>query len=329
MARSRETIGSFAADLVTALGGKPTKQAQSLFNAWQRWEGGWTNNRATYNPLNLTAPGSGLPTINSVGVVALPSYQAGIQRTADLIRSGYPTIAKALQTGQYDFSNPALQADFNRWLTGNRTPGMSKYVSKIAGSLGVPVSQVQTLPGGPAAAPAAVPGVPQMPTFNEGRMGQSISELFLQGGGRVDFSKLPGAVESSWDQPQAPEVLPQATGKLSPQQTTTPQITGKGINLPASFKSTHNTSNLGWPAIDIMGHPGTPVRTPVAGTIIRHGSAQGGQALYLDTNGDGEGDYWLGHVENMLPVGTQVKAGQAIATISPDHRAPHAHWAKR
>ena len=77
MARRPNTIGDFAADLVYRLGGKPTPEATKLFNSWQRWEGGWTANDATFNPLNLTAPGSGLPTINSVGVVAIPLLPGG------------------------------------------------------------------------------------------------------------------------------------------------------------------------------------------------------------------------------------------------------------
>ena len=50
-ARRPVTLGDFAADLVTSLGGKPTPESTKLFNSWQRWEGGWTHNDATFNPL--------------------------------------------------------------------------------------------------------------------------------------------------------------------------------------------------------------------------------------------------------------------------------------
>lgn len=100
-----------------------------------------------------------------------------------------------------------------------------------------------------------------------------------------------------------------------------------GILAPASFKSTHRTDNLGWPAVDIMGKPGTAVGAPVDGQIVRHGSAQGGQALYFRGN-DGS-MYWLGHIDSMAPVGTRVKRGQNIASISADHPAPHLHIARR
>jgi hypothetical protein len=106
-------------------------------------------------------------------------------------------------------------------------------------------------------------------------------------------------------------------------------VRGPGIQLPARFRKTHDTSNLGWPAIDIMGAPGTPVRAPRAGTIVAHGSAQGGESLTLDVNNDGKGDYWLGHVFKQRPVRSRVRRGETLALISPDHPRPHAHWAKR
>lgn len=99
------------------------------------------------------------------------------------------------------------------------------------------------------------------------------------------------------------------------------------VVMPASFASTHQTDNLGWPAIDIMGKAGSPVASPVAGTIVRHGSAQGGQALYLRAD-DGT-MYWLGHIDRMRRVGSRVKRGQTIAYISADHPRPHVHLAKQ
>src|SRR4029450_4734690 len=98
------SLGDFGSQLIASLGGRPNPAGQKLFSSWQRWEGGHTQNTATWNPLNLTAPGSGLPTINSVGVVAMPSEKAGVKRTAQLIRTGYPALATAFRTGQVGFS---------------------------------------------------------------------------------------------------------------------------------------------------------------------------------------------------------------------------------
>ena len=99
------------------------------------------------------------------------------------------------------------------------------------------------------------------------------------------------------------------------------------VPTPASFQSTHMTDGLGWPAVDIMGNPGQPVASPASGTIVRHGSAQGGEALYLRAN-DGT-MYWLGHIDDMLPVGARVRKGQTIARISANHPRPHVHLAKQ
>jgi hypothetical protein len=335
VARKPQTLGSFAADLVTALGGKPTKQSEKLFQSWQRWEGGWSHNAATYNPLNLTAPGSGLPTINSVGVVALPSYQAGISRTAKLLQSGYPTIARALASGQYDFSDPGLQADFNRWLTGKRTPGMSKYVSKIAGSLGVPLppggGRVPT-PGAPAMSPMAKP---QQPIFNEEAMSRSILSQFLTGGGRVDFASLPSLVEQSWTMPPPPKedlsAPPSGPEAATPTQPLKP---GKGIITSRGWKETaHAGGHTGGlpqftqPA-DIMGAPGTAIYAPSGGVITKIGTAQeGGQSYYI--RGDDGYEYWLGHIDARLPVGSRIKSNQLIATVSGAHPRPHLHIDRR
>ena len=114
-------------------------------------------------------------------------------------------------------------------------------------------------------------------------------------------------------------------------QTRTPQSRkwrGKVYAPGASWKGTHVTDGLDWnngkkTAQDIMLKPGTPVGAPEAGTIVRWGSAQGGQALYF--RGKSGRMYWLGHIEDMLPVGTKVKAGQPIAVISADHPRPHLH----
>lgn len=109
-----------------------------------------------------------------------------------------------------------------------------------------------------------------------------------------------------------------------------PPVKG-ALQLPLSFRGTHITDGLDWSrgkktAVDIMARAGTPVLSPVAGTVIRWGSAQGGEALYLDDDDpDKEPDFWLGHVEDRAPVGTRVRRGQKIARISGNHPRPHAH----
>lgn len=108
---------------------------------------------------------------------------------------------------------------------------------------------------------------------------------------------------------------------------------GNVLVLPTQWKGTHRTDGAEWnkqgaTAIDIMGRPGTVVGAPEPGRVVRHGSAQGGQALYFDSlaDPDDDPDYWYGHIGNMVPVGTVVrKRGGRIASISPDHPRPHVH----
>lgn len=124
-----------------------------------------------------------------------------------------------------------------------------------------------------------------------------------------------------------------ATGDEGPpvKAKTTTSAAGKGVvDTSKPGKGTHVTSGLGWgtkTAVDIMAAPGTPVGAPTSGVVVRHGSAQGGQALYLQ--GDDGFLYWLGHIDGMAPVGTRVGRGQQLAVISADHKAPHVHIDRR
>jgi cell wall-associated NlpC family hydrolase len=198
------SLGNFAGDLISALGGKPNPASQKLFSSWQRWEGGHTANSATWNPLNLTAPGSGLPTINQVGVVAMPSEQVGVQRTANLIKSGYPSLAAAFASGKVNFSDPGIQGDLNRWLSGKRTPGMTPYVSKIAAAYGQGGTQPYTSAATPPPAPQTqtLPGIRQQ-NLPGGRaldslsLANSLVKSFVSGGGRINMMDLPGMTEKA------------------------------------------------------------------------------------------------------------------------------------
>jgi murein DD-endopeptidase MepM/ murein hydrolase activator NlpD len=339
------SLGDFATLLIGSLGGKrPSPAAIKLFNSWQRWEGGHTANSATWNPLNLTAPGSGLPTINSVGVVAMPSKQAGVQRTAELLRTGYPAIAQALKTGQVNFRNPALQADLNRWLSGKRTPGVTPYVSKIAGSFG---SALPVAPGGGGGGGGGARGVPPVPGqpggFKLGTpfldlpvFGQNIANQLISGGGRMDLLALPEIQKQSFRQNLIPvpgQGGKPATGGGPVQPSMMPTVPGKGITLPWKYKSTHETDGLqdeGFTrAIDIMGTPGTPVSAPSGGTVVYFhptGAQGGGSMLIRFANGR---EAWIGHIANGLPAGTKFKGGMQLAQISPDHPRPHVHWSLR
>ena len=129
-------MSDWARALLKDLGIPVTSKNLKLLRDWQRWEGGHTNNTATYNWLNTTR-GSQYPVMaggNTAGVRAYPDFQTGIKYTADTIRSGYPSILSAMQSG-----NPYAQqfrsgvsGDLSKWVSGSRT-GNPKYARKVLG----------------------------------------------------------------------------------------------------------------------------------------------------------------------------------------------------
>lgn len=145
--------------LLGTLGAPDTASNRSLLSAWQRYEGGHTNNSASYNWLNTTL-GKDYPAINSVGVRAYPDFQTGISHIADTLTSGYPTIVGLLRKGVGSdvVRSPEGMGDLNYWLSGRRVQQATPYVQKIASALGLPALQ-----GGPtapvASSPATVPSV--------------------------------------------------------------------------------------------------------------------------------------------------------------------------
>ena len=133
---------------------------------------------------------------------------------------------------------------------------------------------------------------------------------------------------------QPVQTAPPAQGGVKP----LPHKGGKGINLQTlPWKETPHaggrTSNLGWgddEPVDIMGEPGTPVFAPSPGTVTAHGSAQeGGQSITIMGPDGAEYDYWLGHLDQLIPVGTKVKPGDYVGAISGEHPRPHVHATRR
>lgn len=171
-------------DVIRALGGRITPAALRLLGAWQPWEGGHTRNRARFNWLNTTR-GDEYPSINRVGVRAFPDYQTGVRQTAATLHN-YPALVQALASGQVDFTDEGLQADFNKWLTGNATPGMSDYVRKIAGSFGQAPGQRSRAPAtaGAAAPPSPAPA-PVQPDPVRMRRRKLLAGLLSEEGERV------------------------------------------------------------------------------------------------------------------------------------------------
>ena len=94
------TPSSWAAALLSAGGWPQTQCNLSAVTAWEQAEGGNWQNAARFNPLDTTQPEPGSSAMNSAGVQAFPSWQAGFTATLTVLRNGlYGPILAALSSG--------------------------------------------------------------------------------------------------------------------------------------------------------------------------------------------------------------------------------------
>ena len=304
--------------LLKSLGAPPTPENLAFLSNWQRREGGHTHNSARFNWLNTTrGPGTA---INSVGVKRFGSFKQGIRSTRETLMNGrYNDIVAGLQSGN-PYSAP-IQDDLSVWVSGSPTKGLS-YASKVLGGQSTPVG---------ASAPRSNPGpmsVASSPDFRKMMAGYLFDSASRRAAGeQPNFGGLMQLAQAR----RAMIAAERNFGPVADPHSGQPAFQGKILQPGTSWQGTHITDGLDWnngarTAADIMARPGTPVGSPVTGTVVRHGSAQGGQALYIDDDDpDTEPDYWLGHITRLLPVGTRVKKGQPAAVISKDHPRPHLH----
>lgn len=309
-----------------------TRQNLAFLRGWQPFEGGHTNNNATFNWLNTTR-GSQFPSINSVGVRAFPDMQTGLKYTWDTLNSGrYPDLVAGLAAGNPYSAD--VRDDLSVWVSGSPTGNLA-YADKVLGHKGkqtralsksaakhaAQLTQPQTSASNPALSRTmAIFNVMKRNAETAGQDTQGLENLM---GFQLAQQQAQAQSQSTL---QNASVRPQEPRRGAP--SAQPRPTKGAVNLPAQWKGTHNTDGLTdhsrTTAIDMMASPGTPVVIPFDGVVERWGSAQGGEAMYLRAaNGR---RYWLGHVDTRIPVGTRFKAGSVIARISADHAAPHAHW---
>jgi len=91
---------SWAAALLSAGGWPRTRCNLAAVTAWEQAEGGNWQNSAAYNPLNTTMPEPGSWVVNSAGVKAYPSWQAGFTATLATLGNGrYGPVRSALTAG--------------------------------------------------------------------------------------------------------------------------------------------------------------------------------------------------------------------------------------
>jgi murein DD-endopeptidase MepM/ murein hydrolase activator NlpD len=330
------------ADIIKGLGGEHSASAEHLLGAWQQWEGGGTANNASFNPLNTTR--GDYQKINSVGVSAFPDWKTGIAETVGTL-SGYPALSEALRTGVVDFKNPALQADFNKWLTGKATPGMTPYVAKIARSFGqdVPLSETRAAtnsapPPAPVQAKVAAPQTGRVSFMDIALGKKSIMDMFFQ-----------KSAPASTPPPASAPAVPPPAGAGQPGWTVGPsgsgwtKLTGAKAGSPTlggEHGGEHGTSGLpGYSGVDYFAKPGSPAVAPVTGTVVRlsgHdpklGAVEGaggplGWSVYIEGN-DGH-SYYLTHMgSRVVKPGQKVRQGQPIGTVANYDkygRASHIH----
>lgn len=111
---------------------------------------------------------------------------------------------------------------------------------------------------------------------------------------------------------------------------------GGRLQLPESFSPTHQTEGLpGYPAIDVFGTPGTPVGSPVSGTVTKFSGHDPSAGAYMGQGGPfgwsmyvsgGKSTYFLTHFGSRdVSVGQHVGRGQILGTVgdypggTPDH----------
>jgi murein DD-endopeptidase MepM/ murein hydrolase activator NlpD len=293
------------------IGAKPTPNNLRFLANWQRWEGGHTKNKATFNWLNTTTDAPGVVgSINSVGVKAFRDKNSGINALASTMLNGrYNDIVKALRAGNpYGYD---INAGLSTWVSGS-PDGNLEYARKVLGGTG----------GSSAPRPRGGRGLASNPGLPAGPPGLNMDPL------RIAFADDPEFLALLEQVNQEPEPTPLPGPELERRTS----YRGKKLVLPTRWKATHPTDGLGWgtnTAADIMARAGTPVGAPEAGVIVKWNptGAQGGGSMYFKAKSGRV--YWLGHIADGLPPGTKVRRGQVIAVVSADHPRPHVHIDKR
>ena len=148
---------SWQSALLKSIGAPVTEANVKFLTTWQRWEGGHTNNSATWNWLNTTH-GPGKP-INDVGVKAFPNFATGIKSLSQTLQNGrYKNLVYWLRKG--DPYNPAVQPDLETWVSGSPT-GNPAYAQHILGGGTLPAQQTSAVGGASAPLPPL-----DMPSFD-------------------------------------------------------------------------------------------------------------------------------------------------------------------
>jgi len=110
-----------------------TQQNVCFLRSWQKWEGGGTNNAATFNFMNTTLEIPGHSHGNNPGmrsdIQAYDTFDNGVLATVKTIKSGnsgagYPRIGAALGLGNVLDNWGGVQHDLNVWVSGPNAGGL-------------------------------------------------------------------------------------------------------------------------------------------------------------------------------------------------------------
>ena len=216
--------------------------------------------------------------------------------------------------------------DFGAWAVGpNAYKGAPSNASAKFNALYNQFDPSRVGPGGVPAQPKTQRQVQQADGSENRKLAAMglLEQVLNRHGANANVTSLFGALQRKM----------QGTKAEGPKTVTQPEMPSFGqqkgeVITSNGWKGTHVTDGLDWnngekTAGDIMSPAGAPVGAPEDGTIVRWGSAQGGEALYF--KGASGTMYWLGHIDGRLPVGTRVSKNQPIAKISSHHKTPHLH----
>lgn len=312
--------------VLRAIGAPVTPQNMKFLSTWQRWEGGHTKNDARFNWLNTTR-GTGR-SINGVGVKAFGDFNTGVRYTAETLMNGkYDDIVRGLSKGDpYKFD---VSSGLQTWVSGSPT-GNPGYAAKVMGGSSAPKAAQPRGGRGPVGDPGLALPPPMKyetgfdPAFVQDIFGFDLGNMYSKLYPQKTITVDPYANERNAVGGQTTKATRASrdTGPTSPHKAN-----GKTLRIPDNPHGTHNTDGL-WSsktAEDIMASPGTAVKAPGSGKVVywHPTGAQGGGSMLIRL--DNGKEYWLGHIANGVKAGTRFKAGQTLALISSDHKAPHLH----
>jgi hypothetical protein len=276
-------------------------------------------NPAAHNPNRSTGDDSyGLAQINMLGSMGpARRRQFGLKANTDLLNPDVNARAMfRMSDGGQDFGAWGIGDNAYRSGAGVDTirPHFARFPAALAAARG----------DSPRATPSRVPGgtIPAPPDKVEAALSMILDARRKRG---ADVSPILAAALEQ----RAARTRPAAVPPRERHDHVSPVQKGPLVRTDRAMQGTHVTDGLGWgtrTAADLMARPGTPVGAPADGTIVKWGSAQGGEALYFDDDDpDTDPDFWIGHVDRRLPVGTRVRAGQPLARVSAKHPSPHVH----